>query len=67
MSIHEVESLFDVLRWFGLLKPWFSFDELFHEIPHSCLEYGTGVTGRNKDFVKLIYGQVVHGSPKPSW
>ena len=39
---------------------------MFHEIPHSCFEYGTEVSGGKKDLVHPIYGRVVHGSPKPS-
>ena len=45
MSDREVESLFDGLRWFGILKPWIFLFDVFCEIPHSCLEYGTRVAG----------------------
>ena len=40
------------LRWFGLLKPWFGFLGLFHEIPHSCLKYGARMNGWKKDLVQ---------------
>jgi len=41
----EVESLFDGLRWIASGSPgWFLID-VFYEIPHSFLEYGTGVNG----------------------
>ena len=43
MSDHELEQLFDGLRWFGLWKPWMVLIDVFYEIPHSCLEYGTWV------------------------
>jgi len=42
---------------------WFYFG-LSHVIPHSCLEYGTGVIGLKERFGSTpIYSQVVHGSP----
>ena len=47
-----IESLVLVWSWFGedgggLTSgfPWLFMDWLFYEIPHSCLEYGTVVTG----------------------
>jgi len=45
--------------------PWLFLDWLFYEIPHSCLEYGTGVTSWKRDFFSHVYGWVVHGSPEP--
>jgi len=51
MSNGEVESRFDGLMLFCLWKTWFSFDGFFHEIPHSCLEYGMRETGWKKDLV----------------
>ena len=45
MSNHEVESLFDGLKWLAYESPeWFGVD-VFYEIVHSCLEYGMGVNG----------------------
>jgi len=45
MSDHEVESLVEGSSGWPLeamVSFCFSF---FHDIPHSCLEYGTGVIG----------------------
>ena len=43
MSDREVESLFDGLRWMTFGSPGWVLIDVFYEIPHSCLEYGTGV------------------------
>ena len=45
MPNHEVKSLFDGLRWFGLWKPLMVLIDMFYEIPHSYLEYGMRVIG----------------------
>jgi len=43
ISDYEVESLFDGLRWMASGIPgWFLID-VFYDILHSCLEYGTRV------------------------
>jgi len=42
MFDHEVESLFDELRWFGL---YIVLIDVFYEFPHSCLEYSKGMIG----------------------
>jgi len=39
----EVESLFDGLRWMASWSPGWVLIDVFYDIPHSCLEYGTGV------------------------
>ena len=41
----EVESLFDGLRWMAFGSPVRVLIDVFYEIPHSCLEYGTWVNG----------------------
>ena len=43
MSKREVKPLFDGLRWMALGSPGWFFIDVFYEIQHSCLEYGTGV------------------------
>jgi len=45
MFDHEVESLFDGWRWMAYEIPWWFWIDVFYEIPHSCLEYGTTVNG----------------------
>ena len=45
MSDHEVESLFDGLRWMASGSPGCFWIDVFYDNPHSCLEYGMGVNG----------------------
>jgi len=45
MSNCEVESLFDGLRWMASGSLGWFFIDVFYEIPHSYLEYGTRVNG----------------------
>jgi len=45
MFDHEVESLFDGLRWMAFGSPIWVLINVFYEIPHSCVEYGMGVNG----------------------
>ena len=45
MSNCEVKSLFDGLRWMASGSPVRVLFDVFYEIPHSYLEYGTGVNG----------------------
>jgi len=52
------------VRWCSLGKPWLSFD---YESHIHAWNMARGWFGWHKDLVQLIYGQVVRGSPKPSW
>jgi len=45
MSDHEVESPVEGLGGLASGSPSFILMDLFYEIPHSCLEYGTRVIG----------------------
>lgn len=53
MSNREVESLVEGRGGLASRRPNLVFLGLFREMPHSCLEYGTWVTGWKKYLVHL--------------
>ena len=64
MSDHEVESLDEgwgslASRCHGLVLI-----DVFYEIPHSCLEYGMGVTGWREICLSHVFGWVERGSTR---